>query len=69
MLMHDSKRIRRLISAYRGDRFQRFRIEGDLGDTEEGSRETHRWDAGDRWTLTDSDLQLRSGMDAYLARE
>jgi arylsulfatase len=57
------------VSAYRGDRFQRFRLEGDLGDTEEGSRKTHRWDAGDRWTQTDEDPQLRSGMDAYLARE
>jgi len=56
------------VSAYRADRFQRIRLDGDLGETREGIRKTYRWDASDSWTETPNDGVTRSRMDDYLAR-
>jgi len=59
------------VSAYQADRFERIRIEGDVGDTPEGSRQSYRW-SPDGWTAIDDDPAqgpARARLDAYVARE
>jgi arylsulfatase len=57
------------VSAYRGDQFQRMRLDGDLGDTPEGSDETYHWVPGNEWTRAEAQPSTRSQLKAYLARE
>jgi arylsulfatase len=57
------------VSAYRADRFERRRLEGDLGDTAEGSRTAHRWPLDGAWTDAGDDPVIQEAIEAYLARE
>jgi arylsulfatase len=57
------------VAAYSADRFQRIRLEGDLGDTPEGSRKTYRWLGDGTWAETAVDPVTRSEVVDYLARQ
>ena len=57
------------VSAYRADRFERFRLHEDIGDTKAGTRKTYRWSSDAVWKEVSPDRIVQQSVNGYLAKK